>query len=76
MFPRVYPQPSAEAESFIRFILEVEPGKRPNAQDALRHPWIAGVDAMHGRHRSGVGVQFDHGELRVAQNEMAALETE
>ncbi len=40
-FLKVDPQPSALAEDFLRFVLQVDPAVRPTAEKALQHPWLA-----------------------------------
>lgn len=30
---------------FVSSLLQLHPGKRPSAEEALRHPWLQGSDA-------------------------------
>jgi len=62
-FPTEANGPSESARWFVRYLLDTEPSFRPEAGQALSHPWIAPHVAMpqrvSGRKPSGMLVDFD-----------------
>jgi len=46
MRPEKWNAVSADAQDFIRSLMEVEPSKRLSAQEALQHPWIARKESV------------------------------
>ena len=77
---------SAEAKDFVRNCLEKNPEARPGAEEALRHPWLAGGPSTSSDvDITAVSKEFRRAELRrkfrkavnavLATNRMAAWET-